>query len=94
MYSFFMSQDEELYYSLKFKNKYILHHKDKNMMVNIISFKQFHKILNQSTTDNTYDYMFNTYEGDQQIKEVKIELLIQQYEMFKMKSDEDIETIF
>lgn len=37
--------------------------------------------------------MVSTYEGNQQVKEAKSNLLVQQYKLFKMKEEEDIETM-
>ncbi|MCH87410.1 aspartyl-tRNA synthetase, partial [Trifolium medium] len=36
----------------------------------------------------------STYDGNEQIQEAKANLLVQQYELFKMKEDEDIGTMF
>jgi hypothetical protein len=36
----------------------------------------------------------STYEGNKHVREAKENLLVQQYELFKMKEDEDIETMF
>lgn len=72
--------------SPKYK-KYNLHHKVIANMMNTISFKEFLKIPHQSTTKNIYGSLVRIYEGYQQIRESKVGLLIQQYEIFKMNND-------
>ncbi|PNX65339.1 aspartyl-tRNA synthetase, partial [Trifolium pratense] len=38
--------------------------------------------------------MCATYDGNEKVQEAKARLLIRQYELFAMKQDEDIETMF
>jgi len=38
--------------------------------------------------------MCSTYEGNQQVREAKANRLVKQYELFRMKEDEDIETMY
>lgn len=45
------------------------------LIMNTISFKKFIKVPNQSFSNNIFDSLFRTYEGDQQIKEAKVGLL-------------------
>ncbi|GAU10265.1 hypothetical protein TSUD_420340 [Trifolium subterraneum] len=41
-----------------------------------------------------YDSLCSNYDGNRQVQNAKARLLIQQYELFTMKPDEDIETMF
>jgi len=41
-----------------------------------------------------FESLCYTSEGNQHVKETKASLLVQQYEPFKMKDHEDIETVF
>ncbi|MCI34336.1 serine/threonine protein kinase SRPK1, partial [Trifolium medium] len=63
-------------------------------MVDVIPHSEFVKITNTSTAKAVYDSLCATYEGNEQVKEAKANLLVQQYELFKMKEDENIETMF
>ena len=36
----------------------------------------------------------SNYEGNKKVKEVKVIMMVQQNELFKMKEDEDIETMY
>jgi hypothetical protein len=38
--------------------------------------------------------LLSNYEGNKKVREAKVNLLVQQYEMFKMKVGENIETMF
>lgn len=52
------------------------------------------KIIDKFTVKTIFKYLCATYEGNQQVQEAKANLLVQQYELFRMKEDEDIETMF
>lgn len=62
-------------------------------MVNNLPFPKYTKIVEKSTAKSIFDSLCSTYEGNQQVNEVKENLLVQQYKLFKMKDDEDIETM-
>src|SRR4030042_1868694 len=51
-------------------------------------------ICNKSTAKSIYDSLCSTYEGNQQVKEAKANMLVHQYELFKMSEDETIESMF
>jgi hypothetical protein len=59
-----------------------------------LSFPEYTKIVYKSTTKSIYDPLYAIYEGNHQVKEAKENLIIRQYGLFKMKDDEDIETLF
>jgi hypothetical protein len=52
------------------------------------------KITDKSSAKAIYDSLCSTYDGNDQVKEAKANILVQQYELFKMKEDENIETMY
>ncbi|MCH84802.1 aspartyl-tRNA synthetase [Trifolium medium] len=74
--------------------QYKKHHKVKSIFTKSISHSEFLKISNKSTAEFVWDSLCSTYEGNEQVQEAKANLLVHQYELFKMKEDEDIETMF
>jgi hypothetical protein len=63
-------------------------------MLNSLNQAYHLRIVNKSTAKSIWDSLCSTYEGNQQVKEAKANLLLHLYELFKMKEDEDIETMF
>jgi len=70
------------------------HNKVKNIMMSAISHDEYTKIMDRSTAKAMYDSLCATYDGNKQVQNAKARLLVQQYELFSMKPDEDIETMF
>jgi hypothetical protein len=64
------------------------------IVVDVIPHYEFNKLTNTSTAKYAFEALCATYEGNEQVKEAKTNLLVQQYELFRMKEDEDIETMF
>ncbi|GAU10466.1 hypothetical protein TSUD_421860, partial [Trifolium subterraneum] len=50
--------------------------------------------MDRSTAKAMYDSQCSNYDGNRQVQNAKARLLVQQYKLFTMKPDEDIETIF
>jgi hypothetical protein len=59
-------------------------------LVICLTFDGYNNIVGKSTTKSIFESLGATYERYQQVKEVKANLLIQHYETFIMKEDEDI----
>ncbi|XP_050909755.1 uncharacterized protein LOC127123595 [Lathyrus oleraceus] len=76
------------------KKTYRKHHRVKGILVDIIRHSEYIKIIDKFTTKTIFESLCATYEGNQQVKEAKANLLVQQYELFRMIEYEDIETIF
>jgi hypothetical protein len=76
------------------KKEYKKHHLVKGMMTNAISHDEYLKILNKTTAKSILKALKSKYEWNKQVREAKVNLLVQQYELFKMKDGEDIETMF
>jgi hypothetical protein len=76
------------------REQYKKHHKVKGILLDSLTHAEYLKIVDKSSAKSIFDSLCSTYEGNQQVKEAKANLLVQQYELFKMKEDEDIETMF
>ncbi|KAK2381034.1 hypothetical protein QL285_068675 [Trifolium repens] len=76
------------------KLEYKKHHSVKGMMTNAISHDEYLKIGDKRTAKSIWDSLKSKYEGNKQVKEAKANLLVHQFELFKMKDGEDIETMF
>jgi len=55
---------------------------------------EYTKILDKSTTKSNFDSVCSTYEGNQKVKEAKASHLVHHYELFKMKENENNETMY
>jgi hypothetical protein len=61
-------------------------------MMETIPFPEYTKIVDKFAAKSIFNSICSTHEGNQQVKETKTNLFVQQYELFKMMNDEDIET--
>ena len=52
--------------------------------------KEYNRISNCDSTKEIWDKLEVTYEGTNQMKESRIDMLVHSYELFKMNSDESI----
>ena len=68
--------------------------KAKNLLLTTIAPSEFYLISSCDTAKDIWDTLSNTYEGTNTIKETKINSLIQQYELFKIKPNEKIKEVF
>ena len=55
---------------------------------------EFNHISTCESTKQIWNRLQVTYEGTNQVKESKINILVHNYELFKMKSDESITEMF
>src|SRR4030065_1042305 len=76
------------------KKVYKKHHRARGIIIDVIQHEEFMRICNKSTAKSIYDSLCSTYEGNQQVKEAKANMLVHQYELFKMSEDETIESMF
>ncbi|KAK2375014.1 gag-protease polyprotein [Trifolium repens] len=76
------------------KLEYKKHHNVKGMMTNAISHDEYLKIVDKRTAKSIWESLKSKYEGNKQVREAKTNLLVHQYELFKMKDGEDIEAMF
>ncbi|WJX48740.1 25S rRNA (cytosine(2870)-C(5))-methyltransferase [Trifolium repens] len=89
-----LSVEERKKFTPTDKKAYKKHHKVKDILIGCISHDEYLKITNKSTAKSIYDSLCSTYEGNKQVQEAKATMLIQQYELFRMKDDENIESMF
>ena len=54
----------------------------------------FNRLSSCTSVKEIWDKLVVTYEGTSQVKETKINILMHQYEMFKMKKEENINEMF
>jgi len=76
------------------KKIYKKHHKVRGILVEALSHVEYLKIGDRSTEKAIFESLCSTYERNQQIKEAEANQLVHQYELFKMKEDEYIETMY
>src|SRR3954464_9136378 len=81
-----MSDDQKK----QFKN----HHKSRTILLNAISHVEYEKITNRETAHDIFESLKITHEDNAKVKETKALALIQKYDAFKMKKDENIEAMF
>jgi hypothetical protein len=81
-------------FSTEQKKLYKKHHKVKGILTGALTHAEFLKIMDKSSAKSIWDSPCSTYEGNKQVEEAKANLLVQQYKLFKMKLDEDIEIMF
>ncbi|KAK2408975.1 gag-protease polyprotein [Trifolium repens] len=89
-----LSVEERKKFTPTDKKAYKKHHKVKDLLIGCISHDEYLKITDKSTAKSIYDSLCSTYEGNKQVQEAKATLLIQQYELFRMKDDEHIESMY
>lgn len=76
------------------KNNNMKHHEVRGILVDALPHSEYIKIIDKSTSRTIFESQCATNEGNQQVKEAKPSILVQQYELFKMKEYEDIQTMF
>src|SRR4030067_3186383 len=76
------------------KKVYKKHHKVRGIMCDAIPHEEFMKISNKSSAKTIFESLCSSYEGNQQVREAKANMLVQQYELFRMTDDETIDAMF
>ena len=70
------------------------HHKIIGILVAALPHKEYLKMSDKSTAKTMFASLCSNYEGNKKVKEAKATMLVHQYELFRMKEDEDIETMY
>nr|XP_016514693.1 PREDICTED: uncharacterized protein LOC107831444 [Nicotiana tabacum] len=65
-----------------------------NLIYNAISGEEYEKISSCDTTKEMWDKLKVGYEGTSKVKETQINMLVHDYELFRMKEGESIEEVF
>ncbi|XP_075101995.1 uncharacterized protein LOC142177404 [Nicotiana tabacum] len=68
--------------------------KEKNLLYIAISGEEYEKISSYETFKKMWDKLEITYEGTNNVKETRINLLVRDYELFQMKDGESVEEMF
>ncbi|XP_021690489.2 uncharacterized protein LOC110672113 [Hevea brasiliensis] len=76
------------------KRRVALNDKGIHVLFCALSRSEYNKVHMKSTTKQIWDALVITHEGTNQVKENKMDSLIYQYELFKMKSDETISQMY
>ncbi|XP_020989692.1 uncharacterized protein LOC110276928 [Arachis duranensis] len=85
---------EEAEWNDEDKKKVELNAKAINMMHYSISFEEYQKVSRCKTTKEIWDKLQITYEGIEQVKEIRIDMLKKEYEMFDIIEGETIDKMF
>ena len=76
------------------KKVYRKHHGVKGILVDAQPHSEYIKIIDKSTTKTIFNSLCVTYQGNQQVHKVKANLPAQPFDLFRMKENIDIETMF
>lgn len=76
------------------KKLYKKHHKIIGILVPALPHKEYLNMSDKSTAKAMFASLCSNYEGDKKVRETKTTMLVQQYELCRMKDDEDIETMY
>ncbi|GAV67543.1 DUF4219 domain-containing protein/UBN2 domain-containing protein [Cephalotus follicularis] len=68
--------------------------KAKHVIICAINSNEFNRISSCVSAKETWDRLEVTYEGTNQVKEAKINMLVHEYEMCNMHDNEDIKTVY
>jgi len=76
------------------KKLYKKHHLIRGILVAALPHKEYLKMSNKSTAKAMFTSLCSNYEGNKKVREAKATMLVHQYELFRMKEDESIETMY
>jgi len=76
------------------KKLYKKYHKIKGSLVTVIPKAEYMRMSDKSTAKAMFASLCANYEGSKKVREAKALMLVQEYELFKMKDDESIEQMY
>ncbi|MQM11664.1 hypothetical protein Taro_044573, partial [Colocasia esculenta] len=76
------------------KQSLSLNFKAKNILCCALSKKEFNRVSACKSAKEIWDNLQITYEGTDKVKQTRIDILVSQYEQFKMLQNENINTIY
>ncbi|GAV76804.1 UBN2 domain-containing protein, partial [Cephalotus follicularis] len=76
------------------RKKVQLNAKAKHVIICALNSNEFNRVSSCATAKEMWDRLEVTYEGTNQVKDAKINMLIREYEMFSMKENENISGMF
>ncbi|GAV91935.1 UBN2 domain-containing protein, partial [Cephalotus follicularis] len=68
--------------------------KAKHVIICALNSNEFNRVSSCTTAKEMWDRLEVTYEGTNQVKDAKINMLVREYEMFAMKENENISGMF
>jgi len=71
-----------------------MHHIVHGILLEALPHSKYTKIIEKSTTKAIFESLCSTYEGNQQVHEAKANQLVHHYDLFRMKEDEDTESMY
>ena len=71
-----------------------LHAKAKNAIICAVAPKEFKKISKCTTAKEMWEKLQITFEGTKQVRQTRINMLTEEYELFRMEEGENIESMF
>ncbi|GAV60838.1 UBN2 domain-containing protein, partial [Cephalotus follicularis] len=76
------------------RKKVQLNAKAKHVIICALNSNEFNRVSSCATAKEMRDRLEVTYEGTNQVKDAKINMLVREYEMFSMKENENISGMF
>ncbi|GAV58426.1 zf-CCHC domain-containing protein/DUF4219 domain-containing protein/UBN2 domain-containing protein, partial [Cephalotus follicularis] len=76
------------------RKKVQLNAKAKHVIICALNSNEFNRVSSCATAKEIRDRLEVTYEGTNQVKDAKINMLVREYEMFSMKENENISGMF
>jgi len=76
------------------KRLYKKHHLIRGILVAALPHREYLKMSEKSTAKAMFTSLCSNYEGNKKVREAKATMLVHQYELFRMKEDESIETMY
>lgn len=76
------------------KKIYKKYHRVRGILVYALPHSEYIKIIEKYSSKTIFKSLCSTYERNQQFQEAKANNLVQQYEVLRMKENENIETMF
>ncbi|GJZ28091.1 hypothetical protein Tco_0572738, partial [Tanacetum coccineum] len=76
------------------KKKLAKNNEAKMVIYNALPRKEYERIFMCKTTKEIWDTLLITHQGNSQVKDNKIDLLVQQYEQFTIPEEESIDNVF
>ncbi|GJS15755.1 retrovirus-related pol polyprotein from transposon TNT 1-94 [Tanacetum coccineum] len=76
------------------KKRLAKNNKAKMVIYNVLPRKEYERIFMCNTTKEIWKTLLITHQGNNQVKDNKIDLLVQQYEQFVISEDESIDSAF
>ena len=76
------------------KKLYKKHHTIRGILVAALPHKEYLKMSDKFTAKAMFTSLCSLYEDNKKVREAKATMLVHQYKLFRMKEDENIETMY